>query len=151
MLSIHRNQGKKSDNIYIYIYYIAILLLLLTLLLLLIFALLFNHSLVILMPTGKTMCYIATFLYITYLLHLPLAFFFDILTPIATRGYPTIRWDDIGAYVADGKRYFPSLRDLWNIFNSLEVTADRSCRSDPFQPQWSMMGHCTLFICHMCV
>lgn len=61
----------------------------------------------------------------------PPTFFFDILTSIATRGYPAIR-DDTGAYVADGKRYFSSLRDLWNIFNSLEMTADRSCRSDPF-------------------
>lgn len=27
-------------------------------------------------------------------------------------GYPS----DIAGYVAIGKRYFPSLRDLWNIF-----------------------------------
>lgn len=88
-------------------------------------------------------------LYIAYPLHLPLTFFFYILTSIATRGYPAI-WDDTGVYVADGKRYF-SLRDLWNIFNSLEVTADRSCRSDPFQPQWSMMAlRGTLHLSRMC-
>lgn len=128
-------RGKKWGSTYIY--HTAILLTT-------IFATLFNHSLDS-NTSQKMLCCIA----FPYISVAPTGILFDILTPIATRGYPAIR-DDTGAYIADSKRYFPSLRDLWNIFNSLEVTADRSCRSDPFQP-WSMMASRGLFSCHACV
>lgn len=78
----------------------------------------------------------------------PMAFSFDILTPTATyAAYPAIR---VTTRVTSRMANAISHRYViyGTFFNSLEVTADRSCRPDPFQPALADDGHCTcvLFI-----